>query len=81
MRHPQSKSVLCPFYSCEEDVKIHCEGVEPRTSIHLTFRSPTELIVYRQKYCDKDFGGCRLAKMLYKKYNQREVHNETKRGT
>ena len=70
MRHKVSKSVLCPFYSCEEDVKIHCEGVEPRTSIHLVFRSPAEFINYRLKYCDKDFGECRLAKMLYGKYEE-----------
>lgn len=69
MRHPQSKSVLCPFYSCEEDVKLHCEGVVPRTSIHLVFRSPSELIEYRKKYCEASYGECRLAKRLYEKYD------------
>lgn len=71
MRHYQSKYVVCPFYSCEEDVKLHCEGVEPRTSIHLTFRSPAELLEYRKKYCEEGYGGCRLAKMLYEKYEEK----------
>lgn len=81
MRHYQSKYVVCPFYSCEEDVKLHCEGVEPRTSIHLTFRSPAELLEYRKRYCETKYGECRLAKMLYDKYNQREVYNDKKRNT
>ena len=70
MRHKQSKSVLCPFYSCEEDVKLHCEGVEPRTSIHLTFRSPAELAEYRKRKCEATYKECRLAKMLYAKYEE-----------
>lgn len=81
MRHYQSKYVECPFYSCEEDVKLHCEGVEPRTSIHLTFRSPAELLEYRKRYCESAYGRCRLAKMLYEKYNQGEEHHDKKRNT
>lgn len=73
MRHKQTKAIMCPFYSCEEDVKLHCEGVIPRTSIHLTFRSPTELLDYRKRYCEAKFNECRLAHMLYEKYDQGET--------
>lgn len=88
MRHKQTKAITCPFYSCEEDVKLHCEGVVPRTSIHLTFRSPAELLEYRKKYCEEAFVGCRLAKMLYEKYGEKppniktgEVQYDKKRNT
>lgn len=71
-----SKEVECPFYHSEDFCKIYCEGVNEMSSIHLAFGSVTALKEYKQRYCKKDYKRCRLAEMLYKKY---EVEDESKR--
>ena len=70
-----SKEVECPFYHSEDEQKIYCEGVNERSSIHLAFSSKTERREYRRKKCSGEYKKCRIAKMLYRKY---EEQDETK---
>ena len=66
-----SKRVLCPFYKdCPQGKqKVICEGVENNTSIHLAFGQKKKQYEYLEEYCCDDYRSCRIAQMLYKKYD------------
>ena len=67
------KSVLCPFYSEEDAQMILCEGVEDNTSLHLAFGSPACLKAYKHRFCcGTKFKKCRIARMLYQKYEEED---------
>lgn len=72
MRRRASKYALCPFYSAEADQKIYCEGVQDGTSIHLAFGSKTDRKTYEKEYCCADYIGCKICRMLYEKYEERD---------
>ena len=61
-----SSYVKCPFYHCEESQKIHCEGVQKHTSVHIAFSSKAEKRRYKKEYCDTDkrYSRCLIAKTL-----------------
>ena len=63
-----AKHVLCPFYRKEDYVRIYCEGVDESNSIHLEFASKEHRRNYELKSCCKDYEKCRIAKMLYEKW-------------
>ena len=67
-----SANVLCPFYKDAPISKqtIVCEGVEPDSSVRLTFGSKVHCSLYMDKFCCKDYKACRVAQMLYKKYEE-----------
>ena len=69
-RHYISPEPLCPFYHAEDFAKIYCEGVGGNTSIHLAFKSVTELREFRAMFCDKGYKDCHIAKMHYKRYEE-----------
>jgi hypothetical protein len=62
----------CPFYHSEDEHKIYCEGVDEKSSIHLSFESKKDRRKYRQDKCEKDHKGCHIAKMLYGKYEEKD---------
>ena len=62
----------CPFYHSEDEQKIYCEGVDDNSSIQLAFNSKTERRNYRRKKCEEDHKGCKIAKMLYGKYEEKK---------
>lgn len=63
-----AKDVRCPYYSKEEGVKIHCEGVEDGTYIHLVFASPDIRRDYQLKKCCSDYNNCLIAAMNNRKW-------------
>ena len=69
-----SGKVLCPFYKdCLRGTQsIKCEGVEPNSTIHLAFGNKVHLSLYMDKYCCKDYKSCRVAEMLFKKYEDED---------
>lgn len=69
-----SKRVLCPFYKDAPQGKqtIMCEGLEKNTSIHLAFGNKKRQFEYMEEHCCKEFDSCRIADMLYKKYDEEE---------
>jgi hypothetical protein len=68
MKHRVSCYVKCPFYRCEEDQRVYCEGVQKGTALHLVFGSHQALRRYKDRRCKADWGGCMIAKMLNRKY-------------
>lgn len=65
-----SGEVDCPFYRSEDAQKLYCEGIGDGTALHLAFASQTEKRAYKDSYCCREFGDCRIADMLYSKYEE-----------
>lgn len=65
-----AKNVECPFYHSEDAQRLYCDGVQPGTAIHLAFGSKTDLKAYKAKFCLKNHHECRMAGMLYEKYQE-----------
>ena len=78
-RHYQSPEAMCPFYRMEERNAIHCEGISPDASMTLQWEKPADQ--YRQRFCYGDWTCCKVARMLWAKYddpdNLRYMKNET----
>ena len=68
-----AKYVLCPFYHKEDNTKICCEGTDNDNVIHLTFVSWKKRMDYETKNCCKDYKSCKIAQMLYKKYEENKI--------
>lgn len=66
-RHFVSYEALCPFYRAEDKNIIYCEGVEETSSIHNAF--PGSAAKYKRRYCCDDWKSCRIANMLWSKYD------------
>lgn len=65
-KHYISKEARCPFYRFEDLRSVTCEGVEQDNSIRLNLESES----YKQRYCRRDWGECRIARMLLDKYRE-----------
>lgn len=66
------KFIKCPFYRSQEKYKVHCEGVDEHSSIHLVFGDPKMKTEYQRDNCSRNYKECRIAQMLYKKYEEEE---------
>ena len=47
------RDTKCPFYRKHTNMKISCEGIESRTSLHLVFEKKEDLKNYIKKHCNK----------------------------
>ena len=65
--------VKCPFYQADEKQKIHCEGIEPNTRLHLAFATDPQLLAYRHQFCEGNYCKCLIAMMLMIKYKEEET--------
>jgi hypothetical protein len=60
--------VVCPYYKKNEKQKIHCEGVENDTALHIAFSTPQKLQDYRKQYCRRCWKECLIAEMLNRRW-------------
>lgn len=67
-----AKDVRCPYYIKEDGSKIHCEGYEEGTYIHLVFPSPSSRRDYQIDVCCYDYNECPIADMLNKKWEEED---------
>lgn len=65
-----AKDVKCPYYLKEEGVKIHCEGVEDNTYIHLVFASAKIRRDYQLNKCCNNYNRCLIAAMNNRKWEE-----------
>ena len=65
-----SADVGCPFYHDYVSHELRCEGVKDNSSIHLAFGSPTDRRDYMHEYCYTNYKNCKVARMLYEKYEK-----------
>ena len=68
MKRHISNEVVCPFYRSEDGQRVCCEGVEDNSSIHVVFGTPQNKQRYSLKYCCNRYDDCKVAQMLYDKY-------------
>ena len=65
-----SGATICPFYRCEMQSKISCEGLtETQVSVIMTFVDRKKKLEWQQKYCMLySYGNCPLAAAIYRNY-------------
>lgn len=63
-----SVNTLCPFYKCENPLKIECEGVLEKSNIHNCFQDKPSKVRQKKHYCNKFYKECPLYKAINKKY-------------
>ena len=61
-----SKTFLCPFYSWDEKMKIHCEGGK------VLFKDRESAKEYIDRYCAGDWRKCTVAGSLLRYYEREE---------
>jgi hypothetical protein len=68
------KSVVCPFYSQEEALKLHCEGYCKGTRLHLFFDCKERMKHHKKKHCNdlEGYEKCPLYPVIYKQYENYE---------
>jgi hypothetical protein len=72
MRNYMDKSVVCPFYSQEEALKIHCEGYNIGTRLHLCFDCKERMKAHKARYCNdiKGYQSCPLNPVIMAQYEE-----------
>lgn len=66
----RTAEVQCPFYKHDQNAKIKCEGVVPRTSAMMCFWSVGEKDQYMDRYCIGHYQACELYRTIMKKYEE-----------
>lgn len=68
----ESVCAVCPYYKGESTFKLICEGLYPRSNLHMTFPSGAEKERHRDIYCyGYEYENCPVALMLMS-HSQRE---------
>ena len=63
-----AKDVRCPFYKKDDGVKICCEGIDDKTSVHIVFPSSKDRRSYQLLKCCQNYNTCLVAAMNNKKW-------------
>lgn len=53
--------VKCPYYKCESQCVIYCEGVEDKNCIHMAFATKIQRKEYEKQFCQNCWGKCMIA--------------------
>lgn len=72
MQNYVSKYVVCPFYSQESHIRIHCEGIEKDNRLQLCFECIAGKQKHKRKYCDSldNYTNCPLYKAINIQYEE-----------
>lgn len=72
MKNYSDKSVVCPFYSQEENLKLHCEGYNRGTRLHLCFDCKERMKAHKKKFCHSISGyeSCPLNPVIMAQYKE-----------
>ena len=72
-KRAQSLLAMCPFYKSEDKHCIVCEGLLPRSSIHVAFGAPADKRAFEKDFCKSwHYDACELAQMHRKRYEKAE---------
>ena len=71
MKHNTDECVFvkCPYYKCESQCVIYCEGVEDNSSIHMAFATKNQRKEYEKEYCYSGWARCMVADAHNRKWN------------
>ena len=69
------KDIVCPFYQKVERTKIHCEGIDEKTLIHLWFINKEYQKLHEVRYCMNltNYKNCPLYTIIARQYENKEV--------
>ena len=72
MNYYVSCTTVCPFAIKEECQKLHCEGIQKGSMIHLWFSTKEALTNHREKYCTqiKGYSSCPIFQAINKQYEE-----------
>ena len=72
MKHYMDNSTVCPFYSQEKELKIHCEGYCKGTRIHLCFDCKERKKKHKKLYCNNiyNYESCPLYPAINEQYKE-----------
>ena len=72
MQNYCDKYVVCPFYSQEAALKLHCEGFDIGNRIHLCFDCKERMKAHKQRFCCDIFNyeKCPLYTVIAKQYEE-----------
>lgn len=60
--------VKCPYYKCESQCVIYCEGVEDNCCIHVAFATKPQRREYEKRFCQDCWGKCMIAEAHNRKW-------------
>lgn len=72
MKHYVSAEAVCPFYTQEQPLKIHCEGISQGSSIQVSFADKGKKIRHRKHFCSQHshYEKCPLYEAIAKQYEE-----------
>lgn len=72
MKNYMDKCAVCPFYSQEEPMKLHCEGYSVGTRFHIIFDCKERKKAHKKKYCNNmdGYADCPLYPAIYEQYRE-----------
>lgn len=72
MKNYMDNSTVCPFYSQEKDLKIHCEGYNKWTRFHICFICKEGKKSHKALYCNnlKGYESCPLYPVIMAQYKE-----------
>ena len=73
-------NTVCPFYECENQTSITCEGVYIPSVITMKFKSGKDKKQWQEKYCFLfEYNNCPIARGLIEKYEAIEKKEKSDR--
>ena len=75
MKHYVSSEAVCPFYTQEQPLRIHCEGINAGSSIQVIFVNERFKTIHRKYYCSKhvNYEKCPLYEAINKQYQENKI--------
>lgn len=72
MKHYVSTEAVCPFYTQEQPLKIHCEGISAGSSIQVSFVNEGKKRIHRKLFCTRTshYEKCPLYEAIAKQYQE-----------
>lgn len=74
MQNYCDKYVVCPFYSQESMLKLHCEGFSVGNRIHICFDCKERMKNHKQMFCYDiyNYENCPLFAVIAKQYEEKK---------
>jgi hypothetical protein len=78
MKNYMDNCIVCPFYSHEDKLKLHCEGYCKGTRLHLLFDCKERMKAHKKRFCDNINGymNCPLYPVIEKQYKKKGDEDE-----
>lgn len=62
----------CPYYKCQSQSVIYCEGAWENSCIHLAFGGKAQRREYQRQFCRDDWNRCIIAGAQNRKWGYEE---------